>query len=221
VGLEQIEDQAVGAAMKKYLDDFSLVTVRENSGKALLDTLGVSNCHQILDPTLLIAREQWIADFDLKPSRPYEYVLLYQLNPGREMTNFAREIAGKSGCKLIVISNNIRMSVPGAEQIDNPTVEQFLELVLHAKCVVTDSFHGTAFSLNFGREFFSWMPGNYSTRLMSVLELVGLQDRAFTRYDARWETVPPIDHQKVDGILARERERADRLIEEVLTSNEK
>ena len=221
LGLTRVEDPQAARLIKDYLEDFSLITVRESSGKALLEDIGVENCHQILDPTLMIPREQWISAFELKPCRSCDYVLVYQLNPGKEIRAFARQIAKKHGCKLIVISNNIRMSVPGAEVIDNPTVEQFLELVLHAKFVVTDSFHGTAFCLNFGRNFFSWLPHKYSTRLMSVLELVGLQDRAFTRCEDRWEALSPIDHHKVDDILTRERKRADRLIEEMLTSHEK
>lgn len=220
VAVERLEDDAVGAAMKQYLSDFSLVTVREKSGKELLEGLGVP-CHQISDPTLLLTGQQWQSEFDLKRRRNDEYVLVYQLNPCKEMTAFARQIALKKGCRLIVICNNIRMSVPGAELLDNPPVEEFLELLLHANCVVTDSFHGTAFSLNFHREFYSWLPNKYSTRLMSVLELLGLQDRAFTRSDDRWQTLSPIDYQKVDAVLQQARKEADRLMEEVLTSNEK
>ena len=221
LGIEQLEDEGIGRQMKEYLKDFSLITVRESTGKQLLDSLGVENCHQILDPTLLIPGARWISGFGLKKPRDYDYVLVYQLNPCKEMRQFARQIARKHGCKLIIISNNIRMSVPGAEVIDNPKVELFLELVLHARCVVTDSFHGTAFSLNFHRDIFAWMPGKYSTRLMSVLKLVGLEERAFTRADARWETLPPIDYRKVEGIFAEERAKADRLVEEVLSSHEK
>ena len=216
LAVEKLEDEKLGAAMAEYLQDFSLVTVREKSGKEILDSLGVTNCHQILDPTLLLTGQKWVADFDLKPLRPYDYVLVYQLNPGKEMSNFARQIAKKYGCKLIIISNNIRLTVPGAEVLDNPPVEEFLALLCHARCVVTDSFHGTAFSLNFHREFFSWMPGKYSTRLMSILELLHLEDRAFTRLDSRWEALGPIDYHQVDAILARERQKADRLIQEVL-----
>lgn len=220
IAVEGLEDETVGAAMKAYLSDFSLITVREKSGKEILEGLGIP-CHQIPDPTLLLTGQQWQSDFDLKPCRDYEYVLVYQLNPCKEMAEFARQIAGQRGCRLIVICNNIRMSVPGAELLDNPPVEVFLSLLLHANCVVTDSFHGTAFSLNFHREFFSWLPNKYSTRLMSVLELLGLQDRAFTRSDARWQTLAPIDYQKVDTVLHQARKEADRLLEEVLTSNEK
>ena len=221
LAVEQLEDESLGTAMAEYLSEFSLVTVREKSGKEILDSLGVQNCHQILDPTLLLTGSKWISDFDLTPVRPYEYVLVYQLNPGDQMSKFARQIAKKYGCKLIVISNNIRLTVPGAQVLDNPPVEEFLALLRHAKCVVTDSFHGTAFSLNFHREFFSWMPGKYSTRLMSILELLHLEDRAFTKIDPRWETLSAINYEQVDHILTLERQKADRLIEEVLSNHEK
>ncbi len=221
VGIMKIEDEKKGALIKEYLDDFSLITVRENTAKELLDDLGVNNCHQILDPTLLISKEKWISTFGLKEDLDNQYVLVYQLNPCKEMDEFAEEIAKKKGCKLIIISNNIRLSVPGAEIIDNPTVERFLELILNAKCVVTDSFHGTAFSLNFNKELFSWLPNAYSTRLTSILEMMGLKERAFMKNESRWERLSPINYRCVNDILLQERERADRLIEGVLIDNEK
>ena len=86
---------------------------------------------------------------------------------------------------------------------------------------MTDSFHGTAFSLNFNREFFSWLPNKYSTRLMSILEMLDLKDRAFLQNESRWETVAPINYQSVNDILSQERKKADQLIERVLITNEK
>ena len=221
LGIDKLENTESGTLIRKYLDDFSLVTVRESTGKKILCEIGIRNCHQILDPTLLIPKDLWVSTLDLKSIRDYDYVLVYQLNPCKEMDVFAEQIAQKKGFKLIVISNNIRLSIPGAEIIDNPTVEQFLELILYAKCVVTDSFHGTAFSLNFNREFFSWLLNKYSTRLMSILEMLDLKDRAFLQNESRWETVAPINYQSVNDILSQERKKADQLIEGVLITNEK
>jgi hypothetical protein len=221
LGIDKVDDAESGALIKEYLNDFSLVTVRENRGKQILDVLGVNNCYQILDPTLLISKGKWVSNLGLKRNRDYEYVLVYQLNPCKEMDVFAEQIALKKNCKLIVISNNIRMSIPGAEIIGNPTVKQFLELILYAKCVVTDSFHGTAFSLNFNCEFFSWLPSKYSTRLMSILEMLNLQNRAFTQNEDRWETVEQINYKNVNNILFQARKEADQLIEGVLICDEK
>lgn len=221
LGIDKLEDIESGSLIKDYLDDFSLVTVRENTGKKILDELGVINCRQILDPTLLISKDKWVSTLGLKKDREYEYVLVYQLNPCKEMDLFAEQIALKKKCKLIVISNNIRMSISGAEIIDNPTVEQFLELILYAKCVVTDSFHGTAFSLNFNRDFFSWLPSKYSSRLMSILEMLDLKDRAFARNENRWMTASSINYQRVNDILLSERKKADQLMEGIFVDNKK
>lgn len=221
LGIDKLEEAESGILIKEYLGDFSIVTVRENTGKKILDELGVSNCHQILDPTLLISKDLWISSLGLKAVRDCEYVLVYQLNPCKEMDALAEQIARAKRCKLIIISNNIRMTIPGAHIINNPTVQQFLELIMCAKFVVTDSFHGTAFSLNFNREFLSWLPNKYSARLMSVLELLDLKDRAFTQNESRWMTLAPIDYLNVNNILTSERKKADQLIEGVLIDNEK
>ena len=59
----------------------------------------------------------------------------------------------------------------------NPPVEDFLALIDGADYVITDSFHATAFSLNFNKEFVIVYPGKYSTRLQSILEILGLTNR--------------------------------------------
>jgi hypothetical protein len=226
LGIAKLEDAENGALIKEYLDGFSLITVRESSGKQILEGLGVNNCHQILDPTLLISKDKWVSTLGLKRKRDYEYVLMYQLSPSEEMGAFAKQIARENGCKLIVISNNIKMSlsnlkmsISGAEIIANPTVEQFLELILYARCIVTDSFHGTAFSLSFNREFFSWLPRKYSSRLTSILGMLNLQDRAITQNETRWKSIVPINYQSVNNVLLQARKEADQLIEEMLISD--
>lgn len=147
------------------------------------------------------------------------YLLLYKLNPCQEMDAFAQAVAKKKNCRLVVISNNIRLFIPGATIISNPSVERFLSLILYSECIVTDSFHGTAFSLNFNKEFFSWLPSQYSTRLRSVLELADLEERAFTKNENRWEKIRPIDYQKVNTIFKAWRDDADRLIMGVLSDH--
>lgn len=216
IGIEKIEDKQCGDLIRKYLSEFSLITVREKTAQQVLSAIGCEGVHQILDPTLLLDKNYWVSKFDLRRTYDEPYVLVYQLNPCKEMDKFAQEIANKKNCKLIIISNNIRLSVPGAQIIDNPAVEQFLSLILYAECIITDSFHGTAFSLNFNKEFFSWLPPKYSTRLTSVLELAEISERAFTKNEPRWEDMKPIDYQKVNAIFESWRDNADRLVAEVL-----
>ena len=77
-----------------------------------------------------------------------------------------------------------------------------------ADYVITDSFHCTAFSLNFHKEFFIFYPGKYSTRLQSILELTGTTHRVMNEN----KDVQPIDFDYVDKVLNKEREKVDKFI---------
>ncbi len=58
-----------------------------------------------------------------------------------------------------------------------PTPGQFVTYIKNAKYIITDSFHGTVFSLIFNKQFVDILPGKTATRIESILKLVGLEDR--------------------------------------------
>ena len=88
-------------------------------------------------------------------------------------------------------------------------MQEFLSLINYADYVVTDSFHCTAFSLNFHKEFFVFYPGKYNTRLQSVLELTGTAHRVMNGKSETGE----INFNKVDEVLNRERKKVDDFIQ--------
>ena len=57
--------------------------------------------------------------------------------------------------------------------------EDFVSYIAHAEYVITDSFHGTAFSINFNKQFVCVRAPKYNSRLESILNLVGLNERLF------------------------------------------
>ena len=97
-----------------------------------------------------------------------------------------------------------------------PTVEQFLSLIYYANYVITDSFHCTAFSLNFNKEFFTFYPGKYSARLQSILTLTGTDNRAEPK---NADNLKAIDYVSVNAVLNKERERATAFIEKYCERN--
>ena len=75
--------------------------------------------------------------------------------------------------------------------------------------LITDSFHGTAFALNFNRQFVEILPNNKTgTRNQSILKLTGLQDRIVTDYGDFSISNRKIDYERVNVILRSERERS-------------
>lgn len=93
---------------------------------------------------------------------------------------------------------------------------RFLALLDNADYVITDSFHATAFSLNFNKEFVIVYPGKYSTRLQSILELLGLTDRVAKNEDDIEITENKIDYKQINELLDIERNKSLRWLEDAL-----
>ena len=87
--------------------------------------------------------------------------------------------------------------------------EEFVALFRDAECVITDSFHATSFSLIFNKKFINIFPELYSTRLASVLELVGLNERKLTDYSDFSLFDKDILYTDVNNILNNERAKTD------------
>lgn len=203
-------DEAELERMKVLLDDFSFISVREKSAVDILTKAGLRNVHQILDPTLLISGERWKTIIKLK-SKYKNYVLIYQLNDNPDMQQFARKIAKEKNLSIIQITYYMSQHWSGIKSIYDPKIDEFVSLIVNADYIVTDSFHGTAFSINLHKEFFSFSPGRYVDRIHSILLLVGLERRLVGNVN-NYAIQDTINYGKVEGILSKCREEAATLI---------
>lgn len=207
IGMNSIKEDE-RAEMSNYVHKYSAISVRENRAKELLEELGYKNVEHILDPTLVLNKEEW-SDMIAPRMIREKYIIIYRLNPNLEMERFAKELSEKTGCKIVRMSYYLNHLKEQGKMIYTPTVNQFLSLINYADYVITDSFHCTAFSLNFNKEFFIFYPGKYNSRLQSVLELTGTEHRVMND-KKKYE---PIDFTKVNDVLERERAKATAFIQ--------
>lgn len=163
-----------------FLKKYKFITVRENSAKKLLDSCGI-NSVQVLDPTLMVDKSFWKNMLGDHPLCRSPYLLVYKLHHNHGNIDFDKHVndmAREKRLKVIEVDYSIVSTIKKLRnRLYLPKPEKFLNLFYYADYVVTDSFHGTAFSLNFGRQFSAIYPGEYSTRLDSVLELTGTKGR--------------------------------------------
>ena len=101
------------------------------------------------------------------------YVLVYQLNRNPLLVSAAARLARRTGLPVVRIDYWPTARMPSAKSYITPSVEDFLGLIRNASFVVTDSFHGIAFSHIFETQFAAVPPPRYSGRIMSVLNLLG------------------------------------------------
>ena len=203
--LSQKEQDFIG----QHLPNLQHLSIREKQGAAIVDTLTKQPCQVHIDPSLLLTQKEW-EEIAVKPARIKEpYVLLYMVPKETQLTEFAIKLAKEKKCKLWLISGGFdlknRVPVPHI----TPSVAEWVGLFLHAQYVVTNSFHGLAFSINFKRPFFlGSSPKNWpaQSRKTNLLELVGLQHRVYTNFTKNFDET--IDWNSVHALLDDKRKQA-------------
>ena len=164
---------------------FSAISVREDSGIKLLKEKLNLNSIQVLDPTLLLSRDDYVKLIEKADiGKSSGNLLTYILNPSSKKTTFINEVAKVEGLMPFSVNNsNIKHTAP-VEQRILPPVEKWLQGFNDAKVVITDSFHACVFSIIFGKPFI--VLGNQergNARFDSLLKLFNLQNNLALNLD--------------------------------------
>jgi len=110
-------------------------------------------------------------------------------------------MAARYGLDVVKVSYGVYDVMRSAKTLIAPSVEEFVGLFLNASYVVTDSFHATAYSLNFGVPFTAIAPERFSTRIASVLALTGTEDRMLSDMSDTAMYERPVDFGQAQGAL--------------------
>lgn len=203
---------------KKLLTRYDKIAVREDSAVKMLHDWGLTNCiGQVLDPTLLLDKQAWLNLLGIKDEGEQPYVLVYQIHNDANLSAYAKSFSAHKNLKLKRVSASAHQIVRGGQFCLCPDIKDFIRLLLGAKYVVTDSFHGTCFSLILQKQFIEILPNNATgTRNMSILQLTGLSNRImrdFTDYSLGDQA---IDYSLVNDKLSLEREHSLQMMHELL-----
>lgn len=183
---------------------FLKVSLREAVNMDVFAKRGV-NARLVPDPSLLLTAQEWNA-VALDSSENAAYVLGYDLGHkgGVSIKEVCDVVAGESGC-------NVKIPYPIRWWHDRsiavrPGPEEWLSLILNARFVVTNSFHGVMFSLIFNRPFVfvkiidSGERGELNMRAFDILKTAGLEDRVIaSKQEIRHVMGLPIDWTRVNA----------------------
>jgi len=210
-GIEYVVDERK-KEFKKYLSEMEKISVREQTGSEVVEALinQRPECH--IDPTLLLSKNKWdfIADKFKKPCE--KYLFCYFLGkPTDHILNILNEYKKKNE-KVNILS--IWDRDDGTHNNVGPG--EFLGLIKNAELILTDSFHGTVFSIIYHKPFYTFsrtgVKESMDTRVVSLLKLLELTDR-FEPENITLDGVEQIDFGKSKIILDREKKRAIEYIE--------
>ena len=213
-------EKAEGRRIKKYLDKFSYISVREKRAIQTLKEIGVDKEIEVMpDPTLLLSKEKWLEIVDNREPE-YDYIVVYLVRDDVSI-NMIRKYAQENGYKVMFIpepgyyfeKDDIFVKIK-----DGVGPREFVQLISKAKLVIANSFHGTVFSIIFNRPFYVYGNIEIDDRKGTLLKQFGLQDRLVKNdYDfCKHKDNICIDYSKVNDKLLEIREFANQRIREVL-----
>ena len=208
---------------RRLISEFNAVSVREDTAvKLCKDNFGV-DALQVLDPTLLVEKEEYIRLVEKDKIPECSGTLLtYVLDKTPEKQAFINKIAMETGLKEVSIMPKSIFRDAGRKRINDciyPPVTAWLRGFMDAKYVLTDSFHGTAFALIFNKPFLAMGNANRGiSRFTSLLKLFGLEDRIILSVNDQLteKLYIPIDFQQVNKILKTKQSEAFKFLTDSL-----
>lgn len=206
------------AKFKEWLSTYTAISVREKQAKTLLESFSWLKVEQTPDPTFLLDIEDWkkLTEY---PDINEPYILLFALSYSPKMLEYSKRLAQEAGKKLIVLG----MLQPECKDgsylpITDVGPQEFLGYMAKAEMVITDSFHGTVFSIIMGaNNFYTYIaPSNErGSRIVDLLDTFGLYehllpvglDTGYAELSAR-----KIDHSQLIRMMKKEQRKGQEFL---------
>lgn len=193
---------------KLSLLDF--ISVREVETQNKLSEIIKKPIEVVLDPTLLIEKEDWDKEIENIPSEKEKYILAYVIEPDEEYFKIVNDLSIKTGLKVIHfgIKNKGYKYVLKSAYTEGPL--EFVNYIKNAEFVVATSFHATVFSIIFNKKF--WIIPHRKTggRVTNLLDKLNISSRAISSFDdfTKKNYDENIDYDKTNIILEEERKKS-------------
>ncbi len=200
--------------VKEYLQDFNKISCRENGGIDLLESLGVTGAKQVIDPTMLLSKEEWMHCIPEKKriiQEPYVFAYLFG-EETQERKKFFRCVEKKISrmYTLPKFTKKEQNSFP----IKGMGPMEYLRLFRDAEFIVTDTFHGLMFSIIFRKPFVvlkrhdgsNW--SKYSDRMTSALDMFGLKERYVDDDFRELDQMKQLNYDKYETLIKKAQENS-------------
>lgn len=189
------------------LSDFQHHSVREQSGAELVAEITGRKADVNVDPTLLLTTEEW-DKITVKPLINKPYIFLFNVLKPKKMIEYAVQL-GKEKNMPVYYLNDKHLPISGINYLKPASPNEFVSLIKNAEYVVTNSFHGSVFSIIFHKELIMELntETKRNTRSEELLNSLGIKNREIGEGLAV-DPDAPIDWKYADAILDKQRNSA-------------
>lgn len=202
--------------IKRLLERFSHVTCREDSGVQMLKNEFGIDSKQVVDPTILLESYKDLTG----ETEEKETLVYYPLSNDPKLEEYSKSLAKRMG--LTAINNKQSSTMLKIAEWDRVCIAEWVKNIAEAKFVVTRSFHGMVFSIIHKRQF-AVVAGSHgrSTRLTSLLRILGLEDRFFESIESLDKAEPwtkRIDYSTITPKLEEIRQNSIEILKNSIES---
>lgn len=188
----------------KYLNDFSGISIREKSSVEMIQACTENPVEANIDPTLLLKKESWNQFAEISNDQQ-DYILVYKLKGQPDLDQYVETLAKQTGLRIINCGRELNIHAENMKQESNLSPEKFVGRFIGAKYIVTNSFHGTVFSVIFHKQARIFVPQETGMRITELLDLTGLQ--CLLQCDVTNENLSQV-YEMADNRLEKERMRS-------------
>lgn len=200
--------------VRTKLANFDAISVRESSAVSLLNAFGFQGI-QVVDPVFLLSSGQW-DEITTPDGEADDYILVYDFMKDSGIQSIAMRLACHYSCKIYSIGP-VRLSY-AHKNFWKEGPRSFISLIKHAKCVVSNSFHGTAFSMIYERDFFVVnRKDGLNMRMRDILTHYGIQKRQVVADACDCSLFSHINYDKIRSIIQQDIEHSKNWLKQNLS----
>ena len=191
--------------IKECMSKLREISVREPQSAVIAGKFTDRNIEITVDPVLLLDQDDW-NKIALGDNTSGDYIFVYSVNTTKLLNDFVNKLSKQTGLKIIHSGGNPGAVLKqGLSKVFTP--DRWLQLIRDAKYIVTDSFHGTAFSVIFRKNLFTITNGDPNTgfnmRMSDFLGGLGLDDRIFISVPEKIDC-SDIDYSDAENLLNKQ-----------------
>lgn len=216
--------------VKNALNNFDAISVREDSGLEICKKVFNVDAKNLIDPTLLLSKEEYIDQLKLNKKENSKFLYSYILDISEEKRLVLDQIKTKLNVELattILASELLYKAKPHNykqfEGLKAESINEWVNSFYNSEYIITDSFHGMVFSIIFNKPFI--VIGNKErglSRFQSLLKKLNLEDRLFYDFDQNKmynKLTEAIDYKHVNAVIEREREISKDFLDHIIKNN--
>lgn len=163
--------------IKSELPHYSAVSVREKSAGEIIKRICGIDSELVMDPVFLLKKEEWESRCNMDIILPERFIFVYSMENSENLERVVQLIKEEKNIPVIVVRGGGKAGrIVGKEDATCGPAE-FLRYIKNAEYVVTNSFHGTAFSLIFEKKFLCIAHSTRNTRLINILQLINEEEK--------------------------------------------